>query len=72
MLLFQNLKSNMDRFIEFLSFLILNSLFYLKSNMDRFIGLGLCKTNSRAGYLKSNMDRFIARHPYPAKTATKI
>ena len=32
-----NLKSNMDRFIEPDEFILLNKIFHLKSNMDRFI-----------------------------------
>ena len=38
-LMYLNLKSNMDRFIELVQFLILVIFRDLKSNMDRFIGV---------------------------------
>ena len=57
---FNNLKSNMDRFIVFVQFLLLDPLLDLKSNMDRFIVQNRNQSMFCIIDLKSNMDRFIA------------
>ena len=54
-----NLKSNMDRFIEILTTSQFFDFLYLKSNMDRFIELLRQCCHFCTAYLKSNMDRFI-------------
>ena len=64
-----NLKSNMDRFIEFYRSEQHQQLQYLKSNMDRFIGTVPACAPTRFTHLKSNMDRFIEWFPLcPAPT----
>ena len=53
------LKSNMDRFIDFLVCNPENLYPYLKSNMDRFIEILAVVLSNYRNSLKSNMDRFI-------------
>ena len=54
-----DLKSNMDRFIEYYNLQTQDNHQHLKSNMDRFIAAPLYYRAIRDLNLKSNMDRFI-------------
>ena len=58
---YQNLKSNMDRFIVCGLFMTAFQPDYLKSNMDRFIVFLVTANRTSFQHLKSNMDRFIGR-----------
>ena len=63
-LLRDNLKSNMDRFIDFKKVKLQFCNQNLKSNMDRFIEFVREFLLIFSKYLKSNMDRFIAFKTY--------
>ena len=54
-----DLKSNMDRFIDFSVLHKQQNCLYLKSNMYRFIACAIVNRHLFELYLKSNMDRFI-------------
>ena len=59
--LWVNLKSNMDRFIDFAFIFRYVRISHLKSNMDRFIGSNYDVKYEGQDNLKSNMDRFIVK-----------
>ena len=56
---FENLKSNMDRFIVGCISSFAAEAGHLKSNMDRFIASSAVIAAKTQTNLKSNMDRFI-------------